>query len=146
MTQWVRAKAGGTASFADHSGLSDQSAISAQDMVKLLLSPDAETTLRPIMKQIRMTDAERSDIPDFPGEVRAKTGTLNFVTTLAGYIKTAGTRDLAFAIFAAEPDARAQGKLQADEQPAGSIDWNRRARRLQQQLLQRWTLLYGDDS
>lgn len=146
MTQWAHTKAGINASFADHSGLSDQSEISAQDMVQLLTAPNAETTLRPIMKLIEMTDADRKDIPNFPGEVRAKTGTLNFVSSLAGYIKTSGSRELAFAIFAAEPDLRARGKLSEDEQPAGAVAWNSRAKRLQQQLLQRWILVYGDES
>ncbi|MEJ6397513.1 D-alanyl-D-alanine carboxypeptidase/D-alanyl-D-alanine endopeptidase [Yoonia sp. 208BN28-4] len=146
MTQWARAKAAITPTFADHSGLSDQSAISAADMAKLLRAPGVDGMLRPIMKRIAMTDAERREIPNFPGEVRAKTGTLNFVTTLAGYVDTGGGRDLVFAIFAAEPEARARGKLTPDEQPAGSVSWNRRAKRLQQRLLQRWTLLYGADS
>ena len=74
----------------------------------------------------------------FPIVVRAKTGTLNFVSSLSGYVKASDGTDLVFAIFAANLDRREQGKATGDEVPAGSIAWNRRAKRLQQVLLQRW--------
>jgi D-alanyl-D-alanine carboxypeptidase/D-alanyl-D-alanine-endopeptidase (penicillin-binding protein 4) len=53
-------------------------------------------------------------------------------------MRTKGGRDLTFAIFAADLDARALGKVSNDEQPAGSITFNTRAKTLQQQLLRRW--------
>jgi len=52
--------------------------------------------------------------------------------------------DLAFTIFAADVERRERGKASGDEIPAGSIEWNRRAKRLQQVLLQRWGLIYRD--
>jgi len=70
--------------------------------------------------------------------VVAKTGTLNFVSALAGYLRTAGGRDLVFAIFTVDPDRRARAIAAQDEVPEGARGWNQRARRLQQQLLQRW--------
>jgi D-alanyl-D-alanine carboxypeptidase/D-alanyl-D-alanine-endopeptidase (penicillin-binding protein 4) len=99
--------------------------------------------LRPILKYIVMTNEERREIRNFPADVRAKTGTLNFVSSLAGYVQTPGGRDLAFTIFAAEPEARAAGKLLPDDQPPGAASWNRRATRLQQRLLQRWASEYA---
>jgi D-alanyl-D-alanine carboxypeptidase/D-alanyl-D-alanine-endopeptidase (penicillin-binding protein 4) len=96
------------------------------------------------MKQIVMTNDARENLPNFEGEVRAKTGTLNFVSTLAGYLRTGQGRDLAFAIFAADGDARARGKAAGDEQPPGAVDFNGKAKRLQQRILQRWALLGGD--
>ena len=143
MSQWVNTKAGLTTAFADHSGLSDQSAISAGDMVRLLETNGTAAMLRPILKYIVMTNEERREIRNFPADVRAKTGTLNFVSSLAGYVQTPGGRDLAFTIFAAEPEARAAGKLLPDDQPPGAASWNRRAKRLQQRLLQRWALEYA---
>ena len=64
-----------------------------------------------------------------------------FVSCLAGYIRTASGRDLAFAIFAADLEARERGKRTGEEQPAGSITFNTKAKRLQQLLLQRWAAL-----
>ncbi|MEO9865779.1 MAG: D-alanyl-D-alanine carboxypeptidase/D-alanyl-D-alanine-endopeptidase [Yoonia sp.] len=146
MTRWAEQRSNVRASFADHSGLSDVSRVSAQDMVAILRDPDAIGTLRPILKDIPMTDEDRDVIVDFPARVVAKTGTLNFVSTLAGYVRTEAGDDLVFTIFAADLDARARGKAAGDEQPAGSIGWNRRAKRLQQRLLQRWSLVFQSEA
>lgn len=146
MTRWTQSRAGGDAAFMDHSGLSDRSKISAGDMTTLLMSEGANAALWPILKKIRLTDEDGNDLADFPAEVRAKTGTLNFVSTLAGYIRTAEGHDLAFTIFSADLAARAAGKASGDEQPAGSLSWNRRAKRMQQRLLQRWAIAYPENS
>ncbi len=143
MTRWATARAGITPAFVDHSGLGDQSRIAASDMVTLLNAQDVRGRLSPILKSITMRDSEGRPIKDAPGDVRAKTGTLNFVSTLAGYLTTSGGRTLSFAIFAADLDARARGKAAGDEQPAGSITFNTKAKRLQQDILQRWALM-GD--
>lgn len=142
MTRWAATKAAVMAQFADHSGLSDQSRIAAQDMVALLLSEGALDELQPILKDIPMTDESGDRRPGFPAQVRAKTGTLNFVSTLAGYIRTDAGTDLVFAIFAANAEARAAGIASGDESPAGASSYNTRAKRAQQRLLQRWALLY----
>ncbi len=144
MTRWAATQANVQADFKDHSGLSDQSRLSAQDMVAVLRTGGAADALRPILKYIVMTDEDAKEIKGFPSDVRAKTGTLNFVSALSGYIRTNAGNDLAFAIFAADPVARAAGKATGDEQPEGARSWNRRAKRAQQRLLQRWALLYQD--
>lgn len=146
MNQWVAARSDVRAGFADHSGLSDQSRISAQDMVGLMRDPATMEILRPILKDIPFRDDDRNVIEGFPATVVAKTGTLNFVSTLAGYITTDGGDDLVFAIFAANLAARERGKQAGDEQPAGSISWNTRAKRLQQRLLKRWSLVYAEQA
>lgn len=141
MTDWTKARAGISPTFADHSGLGDASRITAADMVRFLTADRVKAQLYPIMKAIVMTDEDRKRIADHPATVQAKTGTLNFVSALAGYIRTASGRELAFAIFAADLDARERGKIAGDERPSGSITFNTRARRLQQVLLQRWAAL-----
>tara|TARA_R110002051_G_scaffold93824_2_gene163600 strand:+ start:12539 stop:14041 length:1503 start_codon:yes stop_codon:yes gene_type:complete len=141
MTQWVRARAGIAPIFADHSGLGDTSRMTAADMVKFLTAGGVRAQLYPIMKQIVLTDEDNKTIKNHPAVVQAKTGTLNFVSCLAGYIRTAGGRELAFAIFAADLEARERGKQAGGEQPAGSTTFNTKAKRLQQVLLQRWAAL-----
>ena len=143
MAQWARSRAGINPHFEDHSGLSGQDRIAAGDMVQLLNSDRVRDTLRPIMKGIPMVDEKRRAIKDFPAEVRAKTGTLNFVSTLAGYLKTRNGRELTFAIFALDAEARDASLASLDEQPAGASGFNAKAKRLQQDLLQRWAIL-GD--
>ncbi|MCF2870882.1 D-alanyl-D-alanine carboxypeptidase/D-alanyl-D-alanine-endopeptidase [Octadecabacter sp. G9-8] len=145
MTRWVGETYGVECDFKDHSGLSDENRISASAMAKLLLAVYGDDDLRPIMRRIAMRDADNNRIENYPIEVRAKTGTLNFVSSLAGYVETSDGSDVVFAIFAADLERRARGKAAGDEVPAGSIEWNRRAKRLQQVLLQRWGLTSRDD-
>jgi D-alanyl-D-alanine carboxypeptidase/D-alanyl-D-alanine-endopeptidase (penicillin-binding protein 4) len=146
MTRWVGETYGVECDFTDHSGLSDENRISANAMAKLLLAVHADDDLRPILRRIAMRDGDNNRLENFPIEVRAKTGTLNFVSSLAGYVETSNGSDVVFAIFAADLERRARGKAAGDEVPAGSIEWNRRAKRLQQTLLQRWGLTERDDT
>ena len=138
MARWAEKRADIAPIFVDHSGLGDASRVSAKDMVNLLSADGVSEQLRPIMKRIVLRDAKGAPLVDQPGEVRAKTGTLNFVTTLAGYITTSGGRELTFAIFAADLEARERSKQSADERPAGTAGFNGRVKRLRQNLLQRW--------
>jgi D-alanyl-D-alanine carboxypeptidase/D-alanyl-D-alanine-endopeptidase (penicillin-binding protein 4) len=142
MTRWCRSKLGISAQFVDHSGLGDASRISADQMVKALVAVGPNGPLRAIMKNIMMTDSERREIPNHPVSVQAKTGTLNFVSTLSGYVQAVDGRVLAFAIFGADAEARAAIARDDREVPQGARGWNRRAKRLQQRLLQRWGYLY----
>lgn len=95
-------------------------------------------TLRPLMKPFRMFDDDGGALSVPEDTVLAKTGTLNFVSTLAGYIRTIEGRDLAFAFFSADLQARAAGKLAGSERPPGARGWNSRAKRVQQDLLRHW--------
>jgi D-alanyl-D-alanine carboxypeptidase/D-alanyl-D-alanine-endopeptidase (penicillin-binding protein 4) len=141
MSRWAAARAPGIApQFEDHSGLGDGSHISAADMVAFLQAPDVMARLRPLMRDIRLVDDNQTAISAGQAAVQAKTGTLNFVSALAGYVRTARGRDLSFAIFAADLDAREQGKALGEEVPPGARSWNTRSRRLQQDILQQWTL------
>jgi len=136
MGRWADQRCGGiTPYFVDHSGLGDASRIAPAEMVQLLRAPGVSTTLRPVLRDFVVGDGTDVAI-ELPGVgVQAKTGTLNFVSTLAGYASAQDGRDLAFGIFAADLDARERGKLQGDENPPGARSWNRRARALQQRIL-----------
>ncbi len=139
MARWAEGRGGGIAPhFVDHSGLGDASRVSAADMVKLLASDGVMPVLHPIMRDIRMVDRQGKAIDDLAGAVRAKTGTLNFVSSLAGYLHTAQGRDLAFAFFGADLDAREEGKRIGAERPRGARSWSRASRGLQQRILQQW--------
>lgn len=140
MARWAGRRAGGiTPLFADHSGLGDTSRMTAADMVQFLTAPDVVQTLHPIMKDIPVRNNAGDVIAAAQGAVQAKTGTLNFVSNLAGYLRGADGRKLAFAIFASDMQAREIGKLEGGEQPRGARQWNRDARRLQHRLLRHWT-------
>lgn len=139
MSAWAQARFGtSSTNFVDHSGLGHQSRMSATDMVKALVEARKAGLLGPILKPIPMRDARGDVVANHPVKVRAKTGTLNFVSALAGYLEGPDGRDLAFAIFTADMDARDAIRESDGDIPAGTRAWNGRSRRLQQQLLERW--------
>lgn len=112
---------------ADHSGLSDASRVSALSLARILAGPGAETGLPGLLRRNPLQQ-------ETPGpEVAAKTGTLNFVSNLAGYVQGPSGARGAFAILCIDPARRAAAVGQ--EQPAGVQAWTRQARALQAGLL-----------
>ncbi len=143
MNSWVLERLGArNVGFVDHSGLGGDSRIRAQDMVQGLVGAGADGMLRRLMKDIPMLDQAGNVVTDHPVQVVAKTGTLNFVSSLAGYARTASGRDLAFAVFCADVERRESLTEAQMERPAGGRSYSRRARRLQQLLIERWAVMY----
>mgnify|MGYP000498279778 CR=1 FL=1 len=126
----------------DHSGLGDASTVTALDMANALIKV-RNSALRPILKPFVMRDKKGRPLKEHPIQVDAKTGTLNFVSALAGYITGRDGTVMAFAIFAADMDARIAIKREDREAPAGGRSWNRRAKRVQQALIERWGVMYA---
>lgn len=126
----------------DHSGLGDDSTVTAMDMTKALIKV-RNSALRPILKPFVMRDDKGRPLKDHPIAVHAKTGTLNFVSTLAGYLTAQDGTVMAFAIFASDQGRRATIKREDREAPRGGRTWNRRAKRVQQALIERWGVMYG---
>ncbi len=144
MSGWARGRAGiNKASFVDHSGLGDSTKMTAQEMVRVLTAQGAEAQLGPILKDIAVRDTDNKVIQNSPIKVVAKTGTLNFVSALAGYIRTPDGRDLAFAIFASDVPRRRALSKNDREAPKGARSYNGRAKKLQQQLIRRWSVVHG---
>ncbi|WP_432449653.1 D-alanyl-D-alanine carboxypeptidase/D-alanyl-D-alanine endopeptidase [Aliiroseovarius marinus] len=143
MSEWAQQALGASRiAFADHSGLSDASRLSARDMVRALVTLGPSGELHGLLKAV----APKIDNPPVAGyAIRAKTGTLNFVSTLAGYVTLPDGRELAFAIFTADMERRAGIARANRERPKGAKSWSRRSRRLQHQLISRWATLYGPD-
>ena len=128
----------------DHSGLSDRSRMSAAAMAQGLAKSHEAGLLRPLLREHRMRDANGRVDPGHPVKVMAKTGTLYFVSGLAGYVETPQGTDLTFAIFAASDSLRSRIDPSRDERPPGAGAWNRRAKTLQQALIERWSVVHGD--
>lgn len=129
MSDWLRSTHGVESRFLDHSGLGGQSRISAAAMAGALMrAPQISGLMRPFATRERARG---------PGpQVLAKTGTLNFVSGLAGFVP--GPRPLVFAIFCADPPRRDALRGSERESPAGGPQWTRRARTLQGQLIEAW--------
>ena len=129
--------------FVDHSGLGGASRISPQDMVIGLAAIGHASLLRPLLKPVKLLDAQGRPTNNHPVQAEAKTGTLNFVSGLGGYITTPSGRDLVFAIFTADEAKRASLTREQRERPPGSRSWATRSRRLQRQLIMRWGAVYN---
>jgi len=139
MSDWVNKTTGSKrAKFRDHSGLGEESQISPSDMVQVLMYSGWNGPLRALMKDIDFRDDKGKPLKNQPIEVQAKTGTLNFVSALAGYARTPKGRKLCFAIFTADMAHRAKIPRAQRERPVGARGWNRHAKELQQQLIERW--------
>ena len=143
MDEWVEETTGARADLVDHSGLGGASRVAALDLAVMLAARGTADRLRLLLKDIELTGADGEPLPTPPALVRAKTGTLNFVSCLAGYMRTIGGRDLAFAILASDLDQRAEAAGSDEDIPEGAQEWTERARRLQQVLVQRWGATYG---
>ena len=144
MTDWARRRFGITAVFGDHSGLGPKSRISAADLAQVMVRAGKARNgllLEGLMREMGLADAEGKEMQASKARIHAKSGTLNFVSNLAGYV-AAPTGDLAFAIIAADPPRRAAVPMDDREKPAGGKAWARRARHLQQLLIRGWAARY----
>ena len=137
MAGWAQTRFGTRRmTFRDHSGLGYDSEINAQDMVDILRQGQSCESL---MKSLAIADPERTDGKPLDGVTAvAKTGTLNFVSSLVGYIYTKSGRKLVFAIFTADKQRRDSIPTELRERPPGSRSWANRSRRLQKRLLAEW--------
>ncbi|MEQ9039198.1 MAG: D-alanyl-D-alanine carboxypeptidase/D-alanyl-D-alanine-endopeptidase [Silicimonas sp.] len=135
MAGWAMEKFGAIGlKFRDHSGLGYGSAISPIGMVQIL---QANAGINVLMKSFDLSLDKSRPNPNGV-EVRAKTGTLNFVSSLAGFARTAGGRELCFAIFTADTMRRDAIPPEQRERPQGAKGWSRRSRQLQKELIRGW--------
>ncbi|WP_265500852.1 D-alanyl-D-alanine carboxypeptidase/D-alanyl-D-alanine endopeptidase [Paracoccus beibuensis] len=116
---------------ADHSGLSEASRVSAFGLASVLAGPGRDLGLGPLLR----TDPLDEDLG--PGQadhrVSAKTGTLNFVSNLAGYVTTRSGREGAFAILCTDEARRATSI--GEELPDDVSTWTHAAKSLQRDLI-----------
>ncbi len=144
MADWARSRLGVEARFVDHSGLGAASRVAPVQMVRALVAAQGTAMGGPLKAVLRDLGMKGEDGAKIESNVRVigKTGTLNFVSGLVGYIQPPAGREMAFAIYCADI-ARRDGLSRAErEQPAGGKAWTRRARRLQGQLINRWAGMY----
>ncbi|RVT82859.1 D-alanyl-D-alanine carboxypeptidase/D-alanyl-D-alanine-endopeptidase [Rhodobacteraceae bacterium CCMM004] len=138
MNAWLQTTVGlRSVSLEDHSGLGDDSRITARDMVTAMVKNGPDGPLADLMKGFDVSEAAPN------ATVRAKTGTLNFVSALAGFVTQGGQPPLAFAIFCADTDRRDALTVAQRERPEGGRAWARRARSLQRELIARWSVVHS---
>jgi D-alanyl-D-alanine carboxypeptidase/D-alanyl-D-alanine-endopeptidase (penicillin-binding protein 4) len=141
MAAWAAAKHGINSRFVDHSGLGGDSRISALDMATAMRGARGGM-LPSLLKQQGLRGADGKEIKNHPTRVVAKTGTLNFVSGLSGYIQPTSGKELTFAIFSADTARRDALSMAEREQPSGGPQWTRRARDMQAKLISHWAAQY----
>ncbi len=144
MSRWAAVKYGmKNTALVDHSGLGPQSRMAPNDLVSALVQAHHDGQLKPLLKAFPLRDGNGRVVKAHPIKVAAKTGTLNFVSGLGGFMTATDGTELAFAIFTADQNARAGLSRAERERPQGAKGWNRKAKRLQQSLIERWNGVYG---
>ena len=140
MSAWARSRYGVQAvDLVDHSGLGAQSRITADALSRILASAGRAMGLEPLLRGFSVNEQGKAPAGF---EVAAKTGTLNFVSGLGGFVTPPDGPTLAFAVFSADLDSRAGLGPDQRERPPGARSWNSRARSLQRALLRRWGQVY----
>ncbi len=145
MSDWAAQALGmGQTRLVDHSGLGDASRMTPDDLVTALLQVRRQGILKPLLKPFPMRDARGKVDKAHPIKVDAKTGTLNFVSGLGGFLTAPDGTELAFAIFTADLKRRARSKVSDQDIPEGARPWNRKAKTLQQKLIEHWGAVYRE--
>lgn len=141
MTDWARGQFGITARFGDHSGLGPNTACTAADMARIMIAarklPQGRA-LMGLMRESGISNANGREDKTSAVRVHFKSGTLNFVSGLAGYLRAPAGKILGFAIFAADNPRRSALPMEAREDPPGGAAWTRRARKMQRLLIADW--------
>jgi D-alanyl-D-alanine carboxypeptidase/D-alanyl-D-alanine-endopeptidase (penicillin-binding protein 4) len=139
MSVFARSRGAGAVKFFDHSGLNYDSGITPEGMTRLLA---ANAQLAPLLKSVNLSLAKSNPAPKGVA-VHAKTGTLNFVSSLAGFIETQRGRTLAFAFLSADTAKRDAIPPAERERPPGVKAWGGRSRTLQKELIRGWAARYA---
>ncbi|WP_375261813.1 D-alanyl-D-alanine carboxypeptidase/D-alanyl-D-alanine-endopeptidase [Palleronia sp.] len=136
MNAWLKREHGlNSVALEDHSGLGDDSRVSPADMARAMVSSHKGNVLKPLMKAFPLDDTRFA--------VTAKTGTLNFVSALTGYVTGPKQgRTLAFSILTGDIPRRDALTIEQRERPEGGRSWIASSKYLQRQLLESWGKAY----
>lgn len=141
MSHWARRTFGVGSSLHDHSGLNAQNRVTARDMVTVLQGAGRlrhGAMLEGLMRETGLADAEGAEQKAATTRVHAKSGTMNFVSGLAGYVRDEEGPGLVFAIFSGDIARRQAVPVAQREDPEGAGPWVKRARRMQGQMIRVW--------
>lgn len=151
MSDWAGLQVRGVFAMANHSGLTDDSRASPRALADIARRADQVVyqrqggafSIRQLLPQMSVQE-KGVRRPRHKSVIRVKTGTMNFVSTLIGFIEIKETgKRLGFAIMNADLDRRAKITDRNIEAPRGSKRYARRTRRFQRDLIRSWINRFG---
>ena len=137
MQAWAQGNLRLSGLFVDHSGLGAASRVTASGMMQALMAGEKRPSgagLRGLLRSVGV----KGEAAGGTTRVHVKSGTLNFVSGLVGFIEPASGHDLCFAIFSADPARREAVPVDEREDPPGEHSWVGRAHGMQAGLIGRW--------
>ena len=143
MTNWFNYVTNTKGSFfANHSGLTVDTRVSAHDFTKFLTRLETIEILPSILKGKKIYGSNSNIIENSGIDVRAKTGTMHFNRALAGYIQKGGIPKAAFSIFSADVEKKKDIPGYELANPPGSKSWLKQAKNQENFIIKRWAEFY----
>lgn len=144
MGSWLENKIGNyEGNFSDHSGLGVGSMMSSHELIRFLKNSEWQASAINLMQSFKVKKTQSSTLKSYINFIKAKTGTLNYVGNMAGYIETKSGRKLLYVILGSNLEKRNRLiKSDRDNPPEAKI-WNKKIRSLQLDLIESWALRYN---
>lgn len=142
MTLWARSALAPGLDLRDHSGLNAASRVTARGMMQMMQRAGKLRHGALLEGMMRESGVDDGSGKASATRIHAKSGTMNFVSGLSGYVRGGDDRALAFAVFAADLPRREAVPVAQRESPDGVSGWIKRARRLQGALISGWAGAY----
>lgn len=131
------------ASLDNHSGLSSKARLTPEQLAAILRQGWNGGTLSSLLPGSGWsgTLARRFNGPDQALRIWAKTGSINYVTTLGGYLLSSSHAPAAFVIMISDEKARAAYDAQSRRTREGETEaraWKREAEKVMDRIVERW--------
>ena len=144
MQNWLESKIGkNQVKLIDHSGLGDGSNISSFELIKFLENSGWEGSVYNLTNDYEVKKTNSAILKNYTKKVKVKTGSLNFVSNIAGYIETKSGRRMAFAILTSNMIERNKLKKEDRDNPVKARVWIKKSRKIQLNLLEYWAFKYN---
>ena len=95
------------------------------------------------MSDYRLKKTNSAILKNYTNKVKVKTGSLNFVSNVAGYIETKSGRRMAFVILTSNMSERNKLKKENRDSPPSAKAWIKKSRKIQLDLLEYWSFKYN---
>ena len=144
MQNWLKEKIGKSKTeLVDHSGLGSKSKISAYELIKLLEITGWDGNIFGLMNDHKFRKRNSAILKNYTNVVKVKTGSLNFVSNIVGFIETNSGNRMAFVILTSNMNERNKLKKEDRDNPLKAKTWVKKSRQIQLDLIEYWSFKYN---